>query len=875
MNIKEMRALRGPNYYNNLPVIFMILELEELEYIPTDQIVGFKDLAQELMPSLYEHTCSPGVPGGFFKRLESGTWAGHVAEHVAIELQCLIGHHVSYGKTFTKKPKGTYHVVFRYLDEKVGLRAAEMAVEIVEKLFNRERFSIQPYLDELSEISLSSVFGPSTQAIVDEATKRGIPHIRLNNHSYVQLGQGVYQRRIQATLMDNTSALGVEIAADKNRTKEILSAHGIPVPQGGLTRNFEGAKALARKLGYPVVVKPQEGNHGRGVTTAIDNDEDLEQAFNRAKQIDASVIVEQHIHGYDVRLLVIGGKLIAAARRDPAHVIGDGRHTIAELISKINEDPDRGEGHAKVLTLISIDQETETSLDKYGYDLKTIPQDGELVYVKETANISTGGTATDVTKQVHPLNVSMAERASRIIGLNVMGIDLLCESIEEPVECGRGGIVEVNAAPGFRMHVHPSHGESINVAEPIVDMLFPEGVNHSVPIVAVTGTNGKTTTARLISHILSYAGHVVGLTSTDAVLVDNVPILRGDYSGPGGAEALMKDATVTHAVLEVARGGILRRGLGFKRCDVGVFLNVSSDHLGLGDIDTLEELTRLKSTVTEVVKKDGFAVFNADDEQVCSRAHRTKGSPMYFSLDPMNPILRDNLAKGFCNVILEQGNIMIQRPGGTFSVAHVNEIPMTFHGQATFNIANVLAATAATFALGISEEHIRAGLLSFSPSTGQSPGRMNVIDIGDFKVIIDYGHNTAAVEATGPFIKNLMPGRKIRMSAGVGDRREEDILAYGRSIATYFDYAVVCDSVPRTRALGQTAEILKQGLLDGGFTEDQIEIILDEREATKRALEMARSGDLVLLQVEDINGVTQDVLEFKRLALEKQQERDA
>jgi len=553
---------------------------------------GFKENMEKMMPSLYEHKCSPGREGGFFERLIRGTWAGHVVEHVALELQCLAGHEVAFGKTFTMDETGIYNLVYRYLDEKTGLRAGEMAVDIVEKCFEGKITNVEPLIIELKKIAESSLLGPSTQSIVDEATRRGISHIRLNEESYVQLGQGKYQRRIQATMMDNTSALGVEIADDKESTKKLLSSMGIPVPEGLAVQTAEEALESAKEIGFPVVVKPLIGNHGRGISVNITNDKELLTAYRIASDIYETTLVEKYLSGFDYRILVIDGKFVAAALREPAYVVGNGIDTIRKLIQEVNKDPERGIGHEKNLTQVTIDYMTERILEIQKLTLESILADGEKIYIKSTANLSAGGTALDVTENVHPLNQLMAERISQIVGLNVIGIDIIADSLEKPLQKDFSGVVEVNAAPGFRMHLNPTKGTSRNIASHVVDMLFPPGDAHSVPIVAVTGTNGKTTTTRLISHILGLNGSFVGMTSTDAVIIDNIPILKGDYSGPEGAKKVMMDSTIDHAVLEVARGGIVRRGLGFIESDVGVLFNITSDHLGEGGINTLEELTR-------------------------------------------------------------------------------------------------------------------------------------------------------------------------------------------------------------------------------------------------------------------------------------------
>lgn len=863
MKIIEMRALRGPNYYSSRPVVFMKLDIGELEEKPTDLIPNFKDNLELMMPTLYEHYCSPGRAGGFFERLTRGTWAGHVVEHVALELQGLAGHEVTFGKTFTLEEAGIYNVVYSYLDENTGLRAGEMAVEIVEKLFKGKISDVKPLILELKKNYESSRLGPSTQSIVNEAARRGISHMRLNDESYVQLGQGKYQRRIQATIMDNTSALGVEIADDKARTKSVLSSMGIPVPRGITVNNIDEALDAAEEIGYPVVVKPLVGNHGRGITTNILDPGELVVALKISEEIHRTSIVEKYLDGFDFRILVIDGKFVAAARREPAFVIGNGKDNIRQLIKEINKDPDRGVGHEKRLTKITINFMTKRLLSTQNLTLKSVLDKGKKVYVKSTANLSSGAVAHDVTDTVHPLNRYMFEQISRIVGLNVIGIDIMAHTLETPLETDVSGVVEVNAAPGFRMHLNPTKGNPINIASNIVDMLFPSDVEHSVPIVAVTGTNGKTTTTRLIANILEANGDIVGMTSTDAVYIDNIPILKGDYSGPGGVSKVLMDSTIDHAVFEVARGGILRRGLGYKESDVGVLLNISSDHLGEGGINNLEELARLKSTVTEAVKDSGYAVFNAEDPLVLDCVDRTKAEPILFSKDPENQALKENYEKGNSNVTIIDNTIILQKEGQSFSVANILDIPITFGGKAGFNIENALAAVAATSALGLNVSEIKKGLISFNPSIDQIPGRMNIIDIEDFKVVVDYGHNPGAVIATGEFLKTLMPGKIIRMASSVGNRRREDIIELGVALANYYNHVIICDPDPRKKEIGETAEVLREGLLIGGFKMDMISMVLNEREATILALDMARKGDLVVLQVDDLNQVIEDVLAYK------------
>ncbi len=869
MEIREIRALRGPNFYSRYPTIYLKLDIGDLENKPTDKVAGFRERMEEIIPTLIEHRCSKGRRGGFFERLERGTWAGHVVEHVAIELQCLAKTEVGFGKTYNTQEKGVYDVVYRYRDEEVGIQAGKYAVEIVEALFDCRSIDIKPMIYDLKVIREKNLYGPSTQSIVDEAKERGIPIIRLNRHSYVQLGYGIHQRRIQATMMDNTSAIGVEIADDKERTKEILSSMGIPVPKGYSVRDAEDASRMTTRIGYPVAVKPLIGNHGRGITTNVTTKDELKIAYENAKKVCSDILVEKNLEGFDFRILVIDGKFAAAAMREPAYVTGDGKTTIQGLIDELNRDPHRGFGHEKNLTRVKIDYMTERLLKMKDLSLDDVLPDGEILYIKTTANLSAGGRAVDVTDNVHPMIRSMAERISQIIGLNVMGIDLIAQDLTTPLDPECSGIIEVNAAPGFRMHLSPSEGTPRNIARNVVDMLYPPGVEYQIPIIAVTGTNGKTTTVRLISHILELNGGRVGMTSTDAVVINNTPILEGDYSGPGGAKVVLMDSTIDHAVLEVARGGILRRGLGFDETDVSVFLNVSSDHLGDGGINSMEDLARLKGVTIEVVKPTGHAVLNADDPLVMEYAGSTKGKTILFSMNPGNPILKDNLKKGNMNVTVKDESIIIQKGGWTSSIAKVVEVPITYGGKAAFNIQNAMAAVAAASAMGLNEKQIRAGLVSFSPSIGLSPGRMNVIDIDDFKVIVDFGHNMGAIKATGQLLPHLAAGRKIRMAAGTGNRRDEDIKEYGLTISKYYDHVIVAETDPRGRPIGEVADLVKEGLIEGGLNEENITIIHDGREATRAALDMGKKGDIVVLQADDVQTVLQDVLDYKESRIVK------
>ncbi len=867
MKILKHRALRGPNRYSRYQTIFMLLDIGEFEEQPSDTLPGFPDRLAKLIPTLYGHECSVGEPGGFLQRLERGTWAGHIVEHVALELQCLAGMDVGFGKTYDTADNGIYKVVYRYRTESVGLRAGEAAVALVEAVARDRPYDIDALVLELKVLRENDMLGPSTYSIVEEAKRRGIPTRQLNRDSHVQLGYGVKQRHIQATMTDRTSALGVEIADEKFRTKELLRRAGIPVPQGLIVRSLDESLQAAVDIGYPVAVKPEVGNHGKGITAHVSGTRELEVSYAAARKVCDSVIVEKTLIGFDFRVLVINGKLAAAALREPAHIDGDGTSSIQQLIKKTNADPRRGIGHERALTIITVDDMTERLLAIRGFTVEDVLPANEKLYLKSTANLSTGGTARDVTDEVHQDVRLMCERIARLAGMDCVGIDIVAPGLDQPLNPATAGIVEINAAPGFRMHLDPTEGKKRNVAERFVKMLFPSDENFDVPIVAITGTNGKTTTTKLIAHTLKYSGKMVGLAGTTGVEIDGVTIVSGDYSGPEGAQVVLREPTIDHAVLEVARGGIIRRGLGFDECSVGVLLNVDEDHIGTDGVDDLEELALVKSTVIEIVKESGVSVLNADDPTVVGLKNRAGGELIYFSLSPENETIVEHLAAGGTAVILQGDDVVIRSLEPPVHVLSVFDAPITLSGVATFNTANVVAAVAALHGLGTPVSMIRNGISTFHSSSTQNPGRMNLIDFVAFKVIIDYGHNVPAIKALGRALPHISAGRKIVVAHGTGNRTDDNIKEFGAALASVYDHLILADIDPRGRALGETSDLVRAGALATGFPETNVEIISAAMDAIDHAFSIIQPSDLMVIQVDEVAPVLGRVMEhFKQIA---------
>lgn len=859
MKILKIQTLRGPNYWSlRYPkLVVMRLDLEDLAEKPSDEIPGFYEGLTETLPSLVEHFCSPGYRGGFLERLKRGTYMGHIIEHVALELQTLAGMAVSFGRARETATAGVYQVVFEYVDEQAGRYAARAAVRLCQSIADRGYYPTSEFeqdLEDLRQLKADAALGPSTDTLVHEAEQRGIPWTQLSARAMTLLGQGVHQKRLQATLSDRTSILGVELACDKEGTKRILGDAGVPVPRGTVIQYFdELEEAIDYVGGYPVVIKPMDGNHGRGITININSWAEAEEAYDTASEASRtrSVIVERFYQGRDHRVLVVNGKLIAVAERVPAHVVGDGYATIEGLIEQANRDPRRGEGHNNVLTKITVDRTSQQLLRRQGFTLDSVLLKGEVCYLRATANLSTGGIAIDRTGEIHPENAWLAERITKIIGLDIAGIDIVTPDITRPLREIDGVVVEVNAAPGFRMHVCPSEGKPRNVAAPVLEMLFPPGTPTRIPILAVTGTNGKTTTTRLLAHIMKQTGKVVGYTTTDGTYIGDYLVEPGDNTGPQSAQVILQDPTTEVAVLETARGGILRAGLAFDYCDIGTVLNVAADHLGIGDIDTVEEMAHLKSVVVEAVKPEGYAVLNADDPLVAAMAKRVKAQVAYFSMAPESDLVQAHIQQDGLAAIYENGYLLIRKGDWTLPIERAENIPLTLGGKAPFMIANALAASLMAFAQGVSVEAIQAGLTTFRASASQTPGRMNLFNMGRYHALVDYAHNPASYEAVGKFVRNW-PGERIGVVGAPGDRRDDDFIMLGKLSAQIFDRILVKeDDDTRGRARGDVADLICRGI-DREKPDARYEAILDEERAIEVALDAASQGSLVVILPESV-----------------------
>jgi len=881
MRFVERSVYVGPNLYASFRVIRFRIDLGPLEDWPSVRLgKPFTDSLVERLPGLKEHGCSYGVPGGFIRRLteDEGTWMGHIFEHVALELQNQAGEDVTFGKTRGTGTSGEYDVVYEYDDEKVGLAAGRLARTLLLSLLPvaategvdeiPEDFDWEAERDSYIRFVQRNAFGPSTAALVNAAEERDVPWLRLNEHSMVQFGHGRWQERIQATITSKTPHIAVEIASDKDETNRILGDLGLPVPEQHLVYGPDDAVRAAERVGYPVVVKPLNANHGRGVSLDLTDGETVELAFQKAREHSRGVLIEKFARGLDHRILVIDGEVAAVSKRVPGHIVGDGTSTVEQLVEKVNEDPRRGIGHEKVLTRIELDYQANRLLELLGYTSETVPPEGEVVYLRSTGNLSTGGTGVDVTDVIHPDNTSMARRAARAIRLDVAGVDFITEDITKSYKDAGGIICEVNAAPGFRMHTNPVEGKPRDVAGPVMDMLFPPGNPARIPILSVTGTNGKTTTSRMLAHIYKLSGKQVGLATTEGVYIDGQLSVAGDMTGPKSALMVLRDPSVEVAVLETARGGLLRSGLGYQGSDVGACLNVRSDHLGLRGIDTVEQLAEVKRIVIEAAT--GTAVLNADDPLCLKMSGHAKAEHiLYVTTNPSHELVRVHVRAGGRAIGLEEGinghMITIYDNGAHIPLLWTHLIPATLEGRALHNVQNAMFAAAMAYCGGVKLEDIRHGLKTFDTTFFQAPGRMNVFDGHPFKVILDYAHNPHAIEAMCSVVDQLaVPGRKIVVIAAPGDRRDEDIREVAANAAGHFDH-YICrrDDSLRGRKATEVPEMLRDKFLEEGVLEDAIQVIPPEAEAVDAALRMGQSDDLILIFGDSLTRTWNQITQFR------------
>jgi cyanophycin synthetase len=851
VTVRRVQALRGPNLYAYKTVLRIELDIGPLETQPSNSFPGFVERLTSWVPGLHRHECSVGRPGGFVERLRRGTYLAHIAEHVTLALQNEMGFDVAYGRARGTGETGVYNVIIAYQEEEPAREAFKTALELTLAAMFDEPFDMAAARERLQDLADEYRLGPSTKAIVDAARRRKIPVRRLTpTGSLVQLGYGVHQKRILASQTSDTSALAVEICQEKPLTNRVLRNVGISVPEGQTVRSADEAWEVARELGLPVILKPEAGNQGKGVMVNLRSEAEVRAAYEVASQYRGDVLVEKHIEGEDYRLLVVNGKMVAAARRDPAQVIGDGRRTVAQLVELANQDPRRRPGHSSSLTRIKLDEAAHVVLGQQGLTEESVPEAGQTVKLRQNCNLSTGGTATDVTDEVHPANARMAELAAQVLNLDVAGIDLLCKDIRRPLGEQAGAIVEVNAAPGLRMHLQPTNGQPRDVGVPIVESLYPDGAPSRIPIIAVTGTNGKTTVTRLVAHMFETARSCVGMTSTDGTYIRGERILEGDCSGPRSAQAVLLHPRVEVAVLEVARGGILREGLGFDWCSVGIVTNVSPDHLGISGVNTVEQLARVKQVVIESVAEDGFGVLNAEDPLVAEMAAACRGKVVYFARNADNPILQAHLAQGGRAVFVDNGSIVTARDGRRQLLVDLDRVTFTGGGAIRFQLENALAATAAAWAQGLNPALIVRALTTFRSDHRMAPGRFNVLGMAGRQVILDYGHNVAAMRALADALPHDGSRRTVMVIGLPGDRRDEDLLATVQASLPVVDEYVLHDLKNRRgRAELEVPQLMRSCLgpdTPHHFTADQHEGII-------RGFQLTRPGDRLVIIADEVD----------------------
>lgn len=846
MEIINTEIYKGRNIFSHNPIIKMVVDIDKYNEIPTKDIEGFNEKLLNCFPGLKKDTCGLGYEGGFLQRLTEGTYLAHVLEHVILNIQNTLGYKVKYGKTRMINESSKYHVIYEYENEIFALECGKVAIFIMNHFILGKNIEISQFLEYLMKVKLDTELGPSTAAIANEAKKRNIPVTRIGYESLIRLGHGKQSKMLEATLSDETSCISADISSNKQLTKLILDEHQIPVPYGKVVYTEISAVMAAKQIGFPVVVKPFNGNQGKGVQTNLKNETEVRNAFMEALKYGSGIIVEKYMFGNDYRILVVGGEVKAVAQRLPAMIIGDGIHSITELVEILNREPERGESHEKSLTKIDLGEVEKSVLRKNEMDENTVPKAGERIILRENGNISTGGTAIDCTDLIHPDNVDIAVNAANVIGIDIAGIDMVAEDISKSILSSEGAVIEVNCAPGIRMHLYPSEGEARNVAKDIVDFLFPND-SYDFPIVSVTGTNGKTTTVRLISHILTQSGRTVGITSTSGTFHGDKCISKGDNSGPRSARTLLANKQIDAAVVETARGGIIREGLGYDLADVGIVTNVTEDHLGLDDVDTLEDLAYVKALVVEAVKPNGFSVLNAEDAMTASILKTVQTDTILFFKN------RDNMKvenkEQYINVYIEEDFIKIQDRKKVLEVINIKEIPITQSGLLECNIDNCLAAVAASYALDIKIEVIKNGLASFC----NNAGRFQIIEMENYKIMLDYAHNPAGYKEVVKICKKIPCKRRIGIIGMPGDRPDDSIKDVGALAAEAFDVIYIKEDTDlRNRQKDEVATLLYDAILNNGFDRKKINLAENEVEALKQAMEVTEKDDFIIILYEKI-----------------------
>ncbi len=867
MRIHELRIYEGRNIYTHKPCIKADIDLEDLAETPTCDIPGFNALLLEHIPSLMEHKCAKGYRGGFVERLDEGTYLAHVLEHICLEIQNLLGYNVAFGKARQVGTEGSiYSVIYEYRSKTAGYEAIQTAFELVNKIQQGARVDFNGKLQEIKTKAAKLDLGPSTEAIKKEAEARGIPVLVLGKGSLLQLGYGKHSKRVQATLTEDTGCIAADISCDKELTKELLETAGIPTPEGFVTNSLDQLLLYADHLGYPVVVKPNNGNQGKGVSVNLKSHDEIAAAYGIAKQFGDEVIIERFIEGRHYRVLVVNGQMVACAERIAPFVVGDGKSTVRELIEKENQNPLRGEDHEKPLTKIKIDPITQALLLKNNMHIDYIPTVGEEVLLRENDNLSTGGTAIDRTEEIHPHNAEIAVHAAAVVGLDIAGIDITTKDISNPISEDGGAVIEVNAAPGIRMHYYPAVGKQRNVAKHIVDMLFPEGSPYNIPLISITGTNGKTTTTRMLNKILQEKGHTVGMTSTGGVYINDTCIMKGDTTGYKSARMILTDKRVDAAVLETARGGIVSRGLGYDLADVGIITNISEDHLGLDGINTFDDLAHVKALVVEAVKDSGYAVLNADDKYCVEVGDRLNKKIIYFSTSFNNPIIQKQMTGGGKAVYIRDWDVYIFDGREELKLMHIWDIPATLKGTISYNVKNSLSAIAGAYGLGVEPTFIVSALKKFKSDNNHNPGRFNIHEVQDFKVVVDYGHNIEGYRESIASLKNMKHNRLIGVIGVPGDRTETSTARIGQLCGENFHHIIIKeDKDKRGCPEGEIARQLMNGCLIGGIEKNNVIVELCEEEALRKAMLMAQPEDIIIVFYEDYKGVVDTIEQVREL----------